>query len=364
MRSKATVLSFTLLSLSAAAARAADDNGPVFSGFAETTYNYNFNGPASNSNGLGHSFDSAANTFALNNAQLLLQGNPKGDKDVSYVLKVDYGTDATKIDPSATGLVTVQEAYGTYTCPDTHLGLKAGKFVTYEGIEVVEANADPTITRGLLFNLAEPVTHTGAVATYVNGKFDFAAGLVNGWDLVTDNNSGKTFIFKGTYSGGDPLTLTLSGIYGAEKPADAKDERFSLDLTGLTKVVQNLDLNFQLNYGSEGNKAIPNTVHTEDPTKASTWFGLGVQPVYHVNKKFSIAARVEWFNDPEGARTGTDKQKLTTFSVCPGYQVTDHFLARAEIRIDRSNKDAYEDKNGVFNKKGQTEFVAETIFSF
>src|SRR3954468_15999015 len=136
MRTKATVLSFTLLSL-ATVARAADE-GPTMSGFVETTYNYNFNGPTSDTN-QGHSFDNQANTFALNNAQLLIQGNPRGDKDVGYTLRVDYGTDATVIDPAASGLVTVEEAYGTYLCPDTHIGLKVGKFVTYEGIEVIES---------------------------------------------------------------------------------------------------------------------------------------------------------------------------------------------------------------------------------
>jgi hypothetical protein len=361
MRTKATVLSFTLLSL-ATVARAADDTGPVMSGFVETTYNYNTNRSPSNAN-VGHLFDAQSNTFALNMAQLLIQGNPRGDKDVSYTFRLDYGTDVGVLDPSA-GMITVEEAYGTWRDPGSKIGVKIGKFVTYEGIEVIEAIADPTITRGLLFSLAEPFTHTGAVATYVNGKLDFALGLVNGWDLVTDNNSGKTLVFKGTYNGGKDLVITLSGLYGPEKagapafPASNDDNRLSLDLTGVTKVVENLDLNFQLNYGTEEHSAV------SDANKTAKWYGFGIQPVYHFDKKFSIGARFELFSDKDGARTSVDNEKITTFSIVPAYQVTDHFLARAELRYDHSNNKVFDDRDGLATKKSQTEIVLETIFSF
>jgi hypothetical protein len=53
---------------------------------------------------------------------------------------------------------------------------------------------------GFLFNLAEPFTHVGAVATYRAGAFDAALGAVNGWDVVTDNNTGKTILGKAAYT--------------------------------------------------------------------------------------------------------------------------------------------------------------------
>ena len=41
------------------------------------------------------------------------------------------------------------------------LTLTGGKFVTYEGIEVIEGPVNPTLTRGFLFGLAEAIGHVG-----------------------------------------------------------------------------------------------------------------------------------------------------------------------------------------------------------
>lgn len=355
--------SLTLLSLFTSALQAADEpvpTGPTFAGFVDTTYNYNMNRPRSGAN-LYHSFDPVSNTFALNNAQLLIQGNPRGDKDVSYTLRLDYGTDAKVIQGVGTPVsyVEVQEAYGTYVDPQTHLGVKIGKFVTFEGIEVIESIADPTITRGLLFGLAEPYTTTGGVVTYqVNDNLNAALGLVNGWDVVTDNNNSKTIAGYLYWKFGDTLALNLSGYYGPEKIANDRDNRLSIDLTGVLKVIKNLIINFQLNYGNEQKSAV------SDPGKTAAWYGIGVQPVYFVTEKFSIGARVEYFDDANGARTGVDKQRLTTISISPGYQFTDHFLSRVEARIDRSNKTSFEDDKGVYGEKNQVVIAAQAIFSF
>jgi len=62
------------------------------------------------------------------------------------------------------------------------LTFTAGKFVTSEGIEVIEGNQDYTVTRGFLFGLAEPYTTTGVKADYQFTKqLDLMLGVVNGW---------------------------------------------------------------------------------------------------------------------------------------------------------------------------------------
>jgi hypothetical protein len=377
MTTRHIALSLTLLavacpSVQLSAADAPPDTGPTLSGFVDTTYNWNTNGADVNHT---HSFDAKANTFALNDGQLEVTGHPKGDSNITYMFKLDYGTDAAVLSGAdaseTTSNVTVEEAWGSYMDPKSKLGLKVGKFVTFEGIEVIESGANPTITRGLLFSLAEPYTTTGALITYnPNDKWDAEFGLVNGWDLISDNNQSKTIDAHLGYNGGDPLTLGLSLLYGPETAQGAplpagtsadSQNRLSIDLTGLTKVVKNLDINFQANLGTQKKASL---VHTGSNGK---WFGLGVQPVYHVNDKFSVGGRLEWLDDKDGDLTGqTSATREITISIAPAYQVTSHFLARVEGRYDSSNQELFTSKTSqtAATKKNQGELAAETIFSF
>ena len=145
---------------------------PVISGFIDTTYNYNLSKPANNANQL-RAFDYRSNTFALQSAQVQLTGTmgPAG-----YVVKVIGGSDAAvikRLDVSGTTQdVLFQEAYGTFACPVTGINAKFGKFATPEGIEVTESKDNPTISRGYLYTLAEPVNHTGVVLSRAFGKID------------------------------------------------------------------------------------------------------------------------------------------------------------------------------------------------
>ena len=168
---------------------------------------------------------------------LKISGHPVKDQAVNYVFSIDYGTDAKAMngaDPAqdAATPFTVEEAYGTWMDAKTKLGVKIGKFVTYEGIEVIESMNDPTISRGLLFSIPEPFTHTGALVTYnPNDKLDIEAGVVNGWDEISTLNQGKTLLLHGGYNYGDPLALSLSVLYGTAPIAgNDHDKRLSIDL--------------------------------------------------------------------------------------------------------------------------------------
>jgi hypothetical protein len=358
----------------APAAPAAPDNGPTFTGFVDTTYNYNFNDPNNQVNTY-HTNDAKANSFALNHAQLQVAGSPKGDSAINYVAKLDFGTDIAGFSGDQSGggsgaYVTMEEAYGTYT--HDVWSVKVGKFDTYEGIEVIDNLNNVEITRGLLYWLIEPGTHTGVVGIYTpNTTWDFEVGVVNGWDLISDNNQGKTLIFKGSYSKGDPLLLVVDGTYGNEVASPSmggppiSGNRLSLDAVATTKIVKNTVINVQLDYGSEKDASVVT------PGANAHWFGAGIQPIYTINDKWSLGGRLEYLSDPDGARTGaTSSQHLFTISVCPAYQVTPHFLSRVEARYDVSNLDVYYSKDdsttgaGTPSKKNQGEIAAESIFSF
>jgi len=314
--------------------------GPKFTGFIDFTYNRNLSADEATTTNLHHSFDSQANTFLLNAAHLVATGS--AGEELSYVVEVDMGTDAAVTNSGgldAGDEVDLQEAYMTYRRPGSDLGFKAGKFVTYNGIEVIESGANPTITRGLLFGLAEPYTHTGMVATYqLSGAVDLHAGLVNGWDLFTDNNRRPTGVFKLGYSGGDPLALTLSSYLGPEQAGNTDDLRMTVDATGVTKSLKNTDLWFQFNYGQEAGAAL-------DGGDAA-WLGFGLQPLYHFSEKTCLGLRYEYFKDSDGARTGV-VQALQNISVVPTYFLTEGLMGRAELRLDISDEEVFRDADGA-----------------
>lgn len=309
---------------------------PSLSGFIDGTYNYNLMDPAGGTN-LGYGYLGLANTFMLNTAHLVISGN---DDKVAYAVEIDAGTDAAANSALSTGfpyLVDVQEAWVSYVSTGG-LGFKLGKFVTFQGIEVVENTANPTITRGYLFNLAEPVNHTGAVVTYkIDDTMEVAAGLINGWDVMIDNNSLRSFLGKFSYTA-DTMAATVSTIIGPEQAGNNDDMRMSFDATGVLKL-SSMDLWMQANFGRET---------FGDGAASTTWFGLGVQPVYPVDDKLSIGARAELFVDGEGAtRTGLglpDGVTLITVGGAPAYKLTDNLILRGEARLDFATEDVFPSK--------------------
>ncbi len=346
-------------------------DAPTISGFLDTSYVYNFDQPTTGTTAL-RSYDAKDNNIALNNAHVAFQGTMG---DAGYVIEMDAGSDALANTSAGFGTADdfdIQEAYLTYESP---IGLKAGKFVTFNGIEVIESKDNPTISRGYLFGLAEPFTHVGAILRHAHssGKWDCAAGLVNGWDIASDTNKSKTAVWKLGFTFGDPLNFALSGYHGSEQasgqaadnPATAFNEtvsneghnRDTVDLTGVTKIIPKLALWFQGNWGQEEEVVDANGDGNLD---LATWGGAGLQPVVTITDKFSVGARVEYFDDDKGARTGTADLAATNYTVTPAYKLTDNLTMRAEYRYDTANKKVWVDDKGTAKDNtstGSLEFI-------
>jgi len=189
------------------------------------------------------------------------------------------------------------------------------------------------------------------VLTYqVNPKIDIAVGAINGWDLVADNNSLKTLVAKlGVTT--DKFLLTASGYAGPEQAGNNKDWRVNTDVTADCKLPK-IDLWLQVNGGMEQGLGAGGG--------SATWYGAGVQPVFHVNDKLGVGARAEVFADPDGARSGTG-QTLFNLSLAPSYAVHSHLTLRAEARVDVSSEKPFVSRTGdagSFQVLGLTEAIA------
>ncbi len=325
---------------------------PKITGFVDVTYNYNLSRPMNGVNQF-HAYTSQHNTFLLNAAHIAVGAS---NDTITYNVEVDAGSDAIVNSylaptPAVPAQVDVQEAFVQYTSPKG-FGIKAGKFVTYEGIEVIESGSNPTISRGHLFGLAEPIFHVGALLLYkFSPTLDGAIGVVNGWDVLRDNNRGKTFIAKVGYTGEGKL-LTVSGIAGPEQPGNDDDWRFSGDATGMVKL-GTIDLWFQVNAGTE-----------QVEGDSVTWLGGGLQPLWHVSDDFALGLRGEVFDDSDGARTAIEGGH-TVFNVTatPAYTLTKGLVLRTELSVDVASEDVFQDSDGGATSS-QVIALGEAIYSF
>jgi len=327
----------------------------TITGYIDTTYNYNVNRPSTRTNGL-FSYNAKHNNLTLNAAHLSLSGEP--EEGLSYTVDIDAGADAvlnTSNLNAATApayTVDVQEAYATYK--RGKWGIRAGKFATFNGIELIESPLDPTVSRGYLYGLAEPVTHTGAeVFVQANDMIDVHVGVVNGWDVVLDNNRAKTGLFKVGIVPNDKTSITISGFVGAEGTRTDK-LRETVDVTALVKLAP-VDLNLQANFGRE------DAASAKTPGDDASWFGAGIQPVLHLSDTTSIAGRVEFFKDSDGARTGVEQQ-LFNVSLAPAYALSPHFMVRAEARLDISDQEIFATSDST--SKTQVVLLGEAIAAF
>jgi hypothetical protein len=310
---------------------------PTFSGYIEAAYHLNFSNPKFNEAvPLQGFYTPGGNNFALHAAHLAV--NHSFNDNVSATIEIDAGYDASlnqsfpfnNIPTNFGNYFDVQEAYATYK--SGIFSLIAGKFVTYEGIEVIEGPLNPTISRGFLYGLAEPVTHTGVKMHFTGDTVDFGIGLVNGWDALIDNNNFKTFIFKLGLKPSDAFMVALSGTFGAEQASTHWGQRLSLDITGAFTASEAFALWFQANYGMD------NIGADSDRPDTVSWFGIGIQPTYTADM-FTFGARLELFSDPDNARAaftvpGIDKGTYINVTLTPGFILAEGFKVRAELRAD------------------------------
>ena len=132
------------------------------------------------------------------------------------------------------------------------LGIKAGKFVTLLGAEVIESPLNYNISRSFLFGYAIPFTHTGVLFSYpLMEQVSLSAGIVNGWDNVIDSNKGKSFLGNLTLQPVDILTLSLNGVYGAELPDRGGSKRGVFDFVGTLNVTDHTTFVTNFDYGTE-----------------------------------------------------------------------------------------------------------------
>ncbi len=213
--------------------------------------------------------------------------------------------------------------------PSAAWKIDAGKFTTHVGAEVIEGadGANDTYSRGLLFGFAEPFTHTGVRAAWtVNDHVTATMLVVQGWDNVRDNNSGKSFGGQVAWTMSPALTVTANYLGGPER-ANTSDWRHLYNVVAVAHWRERVTVTMSGDLGRETGAADGAT---------AMWQGVSTSARMAIDDRNAVAARIEWFNDRDGVRTGTPMH-VTSWTLAPTHTFTPHVTVRAEGRFDQAS---------------------------
>ena len=341
-------------------------SGFKLSGYAEASYSYSTQ--PSGAAIVGRIFDRMQDQAALNGLVLVLDKPYDASKlSAGFHSELIFGQNASVIKSGGFSLGDqgdIPHLYATINIPTPNgngLQLKFGRMVTLMGVEVIEDVVNPTWSEGYQFIYAENFTALGLSAEYkFNNYLDAQLRVTNGWDVVQDNNSRKSFMGRfGIYP--DALTsISLVGYYGPEQTVDSTADRYGLNVVLNRKFGARTSVWLQGDYGREqANAALP------DPTKDAKWWAIGGWLTYDFSPKIGVGLRGDYFDDRDGARTSgflgfpaNTGLKVGSGTLTLNIRAWPQVLLRPEFRYDRSDLAAF---NG---KKDQATFSLSTAYLF
>lgn len=309
-------------------------------------------------------FDSQNKSFLLHQVGLQVAKQPKEGfgglvnitvgKDAQVIPSFDNATSGSQFD--------VTQAFAQYASGS--MTLMAGKFVTLQGTEVIWSPANPNISHSILFG-AIPFTHTGVRSVWAfSDRFNFTAGLNNGWDQLKDSNSDKTLELGATITPIKPLTIVGSYYTGKETvpqatPGNPEGKRNSLNAVATYTVSDPLALGAEFLSVSQENFV---SLVTGSRIKAN-YSGLAFYLNYAISPKWRAVGRFESFKDDDGFRFGTASTKYDEFTFTGAYLPNASVELRAELRRDSADRQVFVETGGTTSKTLQT-YALQALYKF
>ncbi len=329
--------------------------GIKLSGILDGYYAFNANDPASGKNST-RAFDTEANAWDLNMLKFAIE---KSAEPVGFRLDLGAGRAFDvfqSFEPTrrVDQLNPVMQAYVAFK-PKSWNGLQidVGKFYTSAGAEVTESHLNWNYSRGLLYNYG-PFFHFGIRATMpVSKELILGVQLVNGWNNVADNNSGKTVGITSVFTKGK-LTWANNYYSGPEKNHLNQGWRHYYDSVVSVNTSERNSFFVNVDFGAD---------RGVQGVKGPKWAAVSFADRFAITKKCGIAGRVEFFNDMDGFNTGTPQQ-LKSFTLTGEYKLRDGLLTRLEYRNDSGNQPFFDRRAGLTNLKHQNTVVLGFIGYF
>jgi hypothetical protein len=312
---------------------------------ASYTYSNGHTGPAI----VGRFYDRFQNEIDINAANVAFDLAPATDQlDAGFKAEFLFGQNAAVT--KSLGLDLGQNAdliqgFAILNLPlrgeGKYVQFRVGKMATLMGLEVIEDVLNPNLSVANQFVYLENFTNTGLrVDVKPSAAFDFQLAIFNGWDVVEDNNSRKSFMGRVGIAATPTTSIGLLGYFGPEQAA-ATTNRYGGEVLLTQKLAGGrASLSFQGDYGED-----------EDLVSAgenAKWWGVGLWGTYEVSPSIGVALRGDYIDDRDGARTSgvlgfpaSTQHKFGSATATLNVKAFPGALIRPEIRYDRSNLEVY-----------------------
>jgi hypothetical protein len=186
--------------------------------------------------------------------------------------------------------------------------------------------------------------------------------LLNGWQVIKDNNDQKSIGTQLEIRPNDQLLINWNTYVGSEQSDLTPDfrTRYFSDIYLIYNPSAKFSATACVYYGMQ------DRVNDLGGQYSSEWFTTNVIGKYNFTDKFGISGRLEYFNDPESVQITpiTDAEGFSSYSasLCLNYKVAPNALLRLESRTFFSDKKVYLNESNSPSQNNQWAVANMTVW--
>lgn len=305
-----------------------------------------------------------ANELGLNLAALDVSLDPK---PVGFHVIAVAGTGTDVVHAGELHPDNVRYIYQASVSYNLNVGrgilFEAGIQPSHIGYETFFSKDNPNYTRGWMGEFS-PYYSTGLkVATSFDDHWSGQLWLMNGWQVIEDNNSGKAFGTQVAYAK-DAVGFSVNTFFGPELPDDSSHWRSFVDFVGTWTISEKVNAAASLDLGRQA----------RPQADAASWQGASIWLRYLLSNPPSssssssapssaIALRAEYFHDPDNGITGF-AQSLWEGTLTFEYRPHPQLILKVEARYDHSTADAFSGPSADDPRHDQKLLVLGAVATF
>lgn len=309
----------------------------TLSGYLETYYSYNFNQPAKHVRpAFIYSFN-RHNEVNLNLGMIKTAYNMEKIRGSLALMTGTYSNANLAGEPGV--LKNIYEAsVGVKISNTKNVWIDAGIFPAHIGFESAVGKDCWTLTRSMSADNS-PYFESGVKIAYTstNDKWFLSALVLNGWQRIQriDGNNTLGFGHQLIFRPGKNIQLNSSSFIGNDQPDSIKLIRCFHDFYGQFQFTPKVGLILCFDIG------------VQQKAKGSSGYNCWYTPVvivrYTPYKKVNLAARAEYYDDPEQVSINIGAGFRTFgYSVNADYHIAPNVIWRIEARTFNSKKNIFE----------------------
>ena len=307
----------------------------------------------------GRTFDVHHNSFSAPLAEVELERVPErggvGFKvDMAFSDTQDIIVDTIQsVSPEGVSAFdkTFQHASISYLAPvGNGLRIDFGKFVTHIGGETITSIKNRNFSHAFFYTYAIPFQDSGLRVNYtINPKVYVEGYLLNGWNVTSDNNTGKTVGVSIGLTPSSRLSIYANYLGGPEKNDTNDGVRHLGDVQVIFFPISSIQTMVNVDIGTDKDAL--------GPGADANWSSITGYVRPNIGGRFFPTLRVEYYNDEDGFSTGVS-QKLwgTTFTADTRLGGADSFaklLLRPEVRYDKSDAAFFSNRTAFRSRDSQ-----------